>query len=77
MANKNLIGQNIRLARSTADPKITQDRLATQLEVLGCPMSRAVISKIENGDRRISDIEIVAFAKALNVNVEWLFEDFV
>jgi transcriptional regulator with XRE-family HTH domain len=77
MVRKNLIGQKIKLARHNNNPKMTQEGLATRLELLGYQINRAVISKIETGDREINDIEIMAFAKALNVSVEWLFENLV
>jgi len=31
------------------------------------------ISKIKGGSRPVSDVEVVALAKALNVSVAWLF----
>ena len=33
------------------------------------------ISKIENGQRPVTDIEVAALAKALKVLVEWLLEE--
>jgi len=56
-------------------PPITQLDLVVQLEVLGMSIDQSGISKIESGQRPVSDIEVVVLAKALKVAVEWLFED--
>ena len=69
------MGSRIRLARKQAVPKITQGDLCARLQVLGLPLERPAISKIETGYREVTDVEIVALAKALDVSVAWLFEE--
>ncbi len=44
-------------------------------QVLGLQLDRPAISKIETGYREVTDVEIVALAKALDVSVAWLFEE--
>ena len=74
MDRKNYIGQRIRKARKEAKPQITQVELIARLEILGVFMNQASLSKVENGNRPVSDIEVKAFAEALKVPVSWLFE---
>jgi len=45
-----------------------------RLQVLGMVIDQSGLSKIENGQRPVSDIEVVALAKALKVSVAWLLE---
>ena len=47
---------------------LTQQKLAEMLEV-----SVEHISRIENGDRMINDIEIDGLSKVLNVSLDYLF----
>jgi len=49
--------------------------LAARLQVSGVKIDRPAISKLENGSRPVSDIEVAAIAKALKVSVSWLFEE--
>lgn len=72
MARRNIIGERVRLARKRAKPPITQTDLAARLQVQGLRLERVTISKIETGYREVTDIEAVAIAKALGVNVGWL-----
>ena len=72
---RNVVGPRIRLARKRAVPKITQEDLCARLQVLGLQLERPAISKIETGYREVTDVEIVALAKALDVSVAWLFEE--
>ena len=57
-----------------ANPPITQKDLAARLQVLGLTTEQAAISKIENRQRPVTDIETAKLAEALNVSVAWLHE---
>lgn len=70
--NRNLIGERIKLARTTAIPKITQLDLSARLQILGVNIGDSTIGKIENGTSAVTDIQLVAFAEALNVPILWL-----
>ena len=74
MESKNYIGPRIRKARKEAKPPVTQIELIARLEILDVFINQASLSKIENGNRPVSDIEVKAFAEALKVPVSWLFE---
>ena len=71
---RNLIGTRVRESRKSAKPPITQADLVARLQVLGILIDQSGVSKIEAGRRPVSDIEVLAFAKALKVAVSWLLE---
>ncbi len=71
---KNLIGDRVREARHRRNPKITQIDLLARLAIRGVYMESTSISKIESYKRPVSDIELVAIAEALNVNILWLLK---
>lgn len=73
MAERNIIGSRVRLAREKAKPQITQKDLAARLQVQGLRLEQAAISKIESGYREVSDVEAAAIAEALGVTISWLF----
>ena len=70
----NAIGTRVRLARLKRQPRMTQQELATKLQLEGCDISRTGIAKIELGLRQVTDIEVLKIAAALDVPTEWLFE---
>ena len=45
----------------------TADRLAAEVNVLGCPIRQNAITKIEGGSRRITVDELAVFAAALDI----------
>lgn len=67
----NLVGQNIRKYRKKN--KMSQQKLSNQLELLGVYVCRGSISRIEDMSRTVTDIELFAIAKVLNVSVMDLF----
>lgn len=68
--SKNIIGERLRGYRK--QHKITQEDLASRLQVRGFTYDRTTISKIERGERLVTDFEVVALAHSLNVSIEWL-----
>ena len=69
---QNLVGKRVKDARSKAQPPITQEELSKRLSRLGVSIDRAGVAKIETGIRGVLDYELVALAKALDVEVSWL-----
>ena len=51
---------------------MSQADLAARMQVQGIIIERDSISRVEIGTRFIADYELLAFAKALRVEVEWL-----
>lgn len=73
MPRKNIVGLRIKAARKEA--RLSQSKLAAELQLQGIKIDRSMIAKLESGRRPISDIEIIEIAKILNVPVPSLFED--
>ena len=69
---QNLVGERVKEARSKAQPAITQEELSKRLSKLGVSIDRAGVAKIETRIRGVLDFELVALAKALDVEVDWL-----
>ncbi len=67
----NTIGPTIRRLREEKD--WTQDQLAAHCHLIGWDVSRSTIAKIESQVRRITDGEIKLIAKALEVDIQLLF----
>jgi transcriptional regulator with XRE-family HTH domain len=64
MLTKEEIGQRILNARSA----MTQNEFSAKLAAEGINLSRETISKIENGGRMVSAIELKAICKVLNID---------
>lgn len=69
---RNVVGTRVRQARKLATPQISQIDLVARLQLLGVRIEQSGISKIENGQRPVLDVEVAALAKALKVSVAWL-----
>jgi len=69
------VGSRVRKARKMASPEITQLDLVARLQSLGLSIDQSTLSKIENGQRPVNDIEVAALAKTLRVSVSWLFDE--
>ena len=67
----NLIGARVREARIAAG--YSQQQLSAKLELMAVYVCRGSLSRIETGDRAITDIEIDAISKVLNVSLDYLF----
>ena len=70
---RNICGQQIKRIRMARTPKVSQEDLASRLAIRGLTLSQAQIAKIENGQRPISDFELLAIANSLRVPVQALF----
>ena len=71
MESRNLIGR-LRQARLAERLRATLSDVSARLEVLGVNLSISSIAKIERGERIVTDIQLVALAKALKVSPAWL-----
>lgn len=67
---KNLSGDRIHQARTAM--RLSQADLAARMQVKGVAIEREAISKIETGDRFVTDYELTTFAQVLGVSMEWL-----
>ncbi|MEG1027196.1 MAG: helix-turn-helix transcriptional regulator [Oscillospiraceae bacterium] len=69
----NLCGKKIKDLRKSLTPAVSQRMLAEKLQLIGIDLDKNAISKIEGGQRFITDIEILAFAKVFNITIDDLF----
>ena len=67
----NIIGPQIKAARMKAG--MSQKQLSEKLELMAVYTCRGSISRIENGKRAVTDIEIDAISKVLDVSLDDLF----
>lgn len=67
----NLIGDNVKLLRKKR--RMSQQALSNKLELMGVYVCRGSVSRIEDKSRTVTDIELYAIAKALQVSMEELF----
>jgi transcriptional regulator with XRE-family HTH domain len=75
--DRNICGHKIRQARHIPKVPLKQEDLAMKIQKMGySDMTKAIISRIERGERPIIDAELVIFARALGVSLDWLTEDF-
>ena len=66
------IGQNIRAIREKKN--MTQETLATKLQLEGCDITRSAVAKIEVGQRHLYPDEIVLIKNILNTSYEEIFD---
>lgn len=69
----NLIGRRVRELRKKK--KMSQQALSDRLELMAIYICRGSISRIEDRQRTVTDIELYGLAKALDVSIEELFEN--
>lgn len=70
---KNVVGSRVREARLSRQPEMDQIDLATSMTTAtGTTYGRTTISRLESGHRPVTDFEIIALAKILEVDVRWL-----
>ena len=69
---KNLIGDKVKELRIAKG--MSQQSLSNKLETLAIYICRGSISRIEDKQRTVTDIELYGLAKVLDVSVEELFK---
>ena len=67
----NITGSQIKKLRIKAG--LSQRQLSEKLELQAVYTCRGSISRIENGQRAVTDIELIAIANALDVSINMLF----
>ena len=71
----NICGMNIARLRTAMVPKCSQRDFADKLQLFGINITKNAIQCIESGNRFVTDIELKAIAKALEVPVEELLKE--
>lgn len=69
----NLVGEKVRQLRIAK--KMSQQMLSNRLETMAIYICRGSISRIEDQQRTVTDIELYGLAKVLGVTIAELFEN--
>jgi len=69
----NLCGK--RLAEIRKQKKISQRKLAAKMQLLGFDVDHYFIRRVENGERFVTDIDLVIFARALEVPISSILSE--
>lgn len=65
------IGNNIRKIRENIG--MTQEKLSTKLQLLGCDITRSAVAKIEVGQRHLYPDEIILIKEILGTDFDSIF----
>lgn len=68
----NMVGDRVKELR--LNKKLSQQALSDKLETLAIYICRGSISRIEDKQRTVTDIELYGLAEVLGVSIESLFE---
>jgi len=68
----NIIGEKIKEAR--VKKGYSQQQLSDKLELMAVYTCRGSVSRIENGKRAVTDIEIDAISKVLDCSLDFIFD---
>lgn len=68
----NMVGSNVRKYR--LEKGMSQQALSDKLELMAIYVCRGSISRIEDKQRTVTDIELYGIAKVLGVTIEDLFD---
>jgi transcriptional regulator with XRE-family HTH domain len=68
----NMIGGNLRKLRT--ERHMSQQTLSNKLEMMAIYICRGSISRIEDKQRTVTDIELYGIAKVLGVSIQDLYE---
>lgn len=71
---KNMISDRVKTARM--NQHMAQGELAAKLQVMGVNIDQQMVSKIENGNRQVTDFELVCICRCLDVTLQWITQDF-
>ncbi len=72
LRNEPAFGATLRSLRLAAG--LTQEQVVTQMQLMGCDISRSIYSQMECGNYNIRVVELVALRKILNVPYDAFFE---
>lgn len=66
----NITGQKIMQIRK--EKKLSQRKLAAKMQLLGYDVDHYFIRRVENGERFVTDIDLVIFARTLEIDISQL-----
>lgn len=69
----NIVGEKVKQFRKNQE--MSQQQLSDKLETLAIYICRGSISRIEDGSRTVTDIELLGLSKILDVPIQSFFVD--
>ena len=69
---KNLVGKKVRMFRK--ERRMSQQQLSDKLETLAVYVCHGSVSRIEDGSRTVTDIELYGLSQVLSVPIEEFFK---
>ena len=69
----NLCGR--RVAQIRKEKKLSQRKLAAKMQILGFDVDHYFVRRVENGERFVTDIDLVIIARALGVPIADLLKE--
>ena len=69
---KNLVRKKVRMFRK--ERRMSQQQLSDKLETLAIYVCRGSVSRIEDGSRTVTDIELYGLSQVLSVPIEEFFK---
>ncbi len=63
----NITGEKIMQIRK--EKKLSQRKLAAKMQLLGYDVDHYFIRRVENGERFVTDIDLIIFARTLEVDI--------
>lgn len=70
----NISGIKISHLRKAAVPKMSQRILAEKMQLSGIDLDKNAIQRIESGQRFVTDIELLCFAKIFGISCDELLD---
>ena len=71
-SQNNITGERIKAARIKAG--FSQQKLSAKLELEAIYICRGSVSRIESGERTVTDFELDAISRVLKVSLDYLFD---
>lgn len=69
---KNIIAERVKELREAMG--LSQRELARKLQLCGCDMEKGMVTNIELGKRRVTDMELKAFVEVFGVDYAYLLD---
>lgn len=64
------------LSKCRKNEKLSQQRLAAKMQLLGVGIDQQAISRIERDKRSVTDFELICICKILGIGAEYLSAEF-
>jgi len=73
--SNNICGKMISYLRKRHSPKMSQRILAEKMQINGIDIDKNAVQRIESGERFVTDMELMTFAKIFNTTTDELIKE--